>query len=221
MAKILIIENDLFLLTTLIKCLSQQHQVDEASSIKKSLLMIEKHNYDLVITDRVLNDGDGLTVVEKLAETSFHTRVLILSQKGKINDRIEGLRKGADDYLSKPFSLEELNLRVIKLIQKNKNLKTKIYIFNNLKIDVDNGKVWNRNKLIELSKTEMKIFYYLVKFKNRFLSREEIISYVWGDGIDIPSKKSVDVYIARLRSKLGIGHDLILTKHGFGYCAKL
>lgn len=217
MAKILVVENDLFLLATLVNYLSINHEVHEASSLKKALKLFEKNNYDLVLTDRVLDDGDGTILVEELAKESFHTRIIILSKKSSVQDRVEGLSFGADDYLIKPFSLGELGIKIAKLLDKIKVDKSNLFSCEKISLRTDNGEVKIGSNRFLLSYYEVNILYHLLNYKERVLSRSEIINFVWKSGDKIPSEKTIDVYILRIRRKLGSYSKLIGTKRGFGY----
>lgn len=118
MKRILLVENDVFLLTTLINTLSIEGRViNTARSLNDSFVLMKKNHYDLLISDRVMDDGDGIELVKYLHERSFTTRTLLLTKKNRSDEIVEGLRVGADDYLSKPFSLAELSLRVKKLLR--------------------------------------------------------------------------------------------------------
>lgn len=160
--------------------------------------------FDLIVLDIMLPEVDGLSVVEHLKLNNIDTPILILSAKNTGADRIEGLKKGADDYLTKPFNLEELLLRVNKLIAKNKRLQSgstinDTYTFNNNTIDFKAQEATNYlNQKIALSKKEAMLLKLLIENKGEVVTREKILQMVWGYNV-YPTTRTIDNFILNFR----------------------
>jgi DNA-binding response OmpR family regulator len=222
MKSILILEDDLSLAKTLSNILLKDiHLVKVAHSLEKAYSYLEKNNPDLVIADRVLPDGDGIELVKFLHNSSFKTKILILSTKNEIKNRVEGLQGGADDYLSKPFSTTELLLRVNSLLNKKKITSTNCLKFGPIKLHADDGIVELGGKKIKLRKKESEILNCLFTHQNQVVSRQKITNWAWGCSSEIPSHATIDVYIRRLRIILAKHAPIIQTVRGFGYKAIL
>ncbi len=175
--------------------------VDNGASVLKAV----KHEYfDLIILDIMLPEMDGITVCENIRMQNNEVPILFLSARNSGADRIEGLKKGGDDYMTKPFNLEELLLRVEKLVVKNKKLKERnaapdVHAFGRCKIDfsAQSGKDKD-GKTIELSKKEMALLKLLIEHKNEVVSREHILQVVWGYNV-YPTTRTIDNFILNFR----------------------
>ncbi|PWT98505.1 MAG: DNA-binding response regulator [Bacteroidetes bacterium] len=173
---------------------------DGAEALKK----VNDEYYDLIILDVMLPELDGITVAENIRLQNNEVPILMLSAKSSSADRVLGLKKGADDYLTKPFNLEELLLRVKKLINKNKRLQDKetigeVFEFGNNKVDFKAQTATNyQGKLIELSKKEIMLLKLLAENKNEVVTREKILQSVWGYNV-YPTTRTIDNFILNFR----------------------
>lgn len=218
MHTILLVENDLSLATALKQLLvNAEYAVKTASSLEQAYELLNKTGFELVIIDRLLDDGDGIELAGFLQEVSFGTKVLFLTQKNEVAERLEGLEQGADDYLGKPFETREFLLRV-KLLLKRQKLKDQDYL--------QAGEVWlqpssGRLRLADQERTirkrEAEILACLLRLQGTVVSKAALIEYVWQSQEDIPTYTTLEVYIRRLRVLLGKHHELIKTIRGFGY----
>lgn len=180
------------------------YTVTSAYSGNEAFKAIKDEYFDLIIMDIMLPEVDGITITETLRIQNNEVPVLILSAKNNSADRVLGLKKGADDYLTKPFNLEELLLRVDKLILKNKKLLDKetigdTYEFGKNKIDfkAQEATTWN-NQHIELSKKEGMLLKLLLENKNEVVTREKILQSVWGYNV-YPTTRTIDNFILNFR----------------------
>jgi len=176
--------------------------------------------YDLVILDRMLPGSiEGLEICRQMREAGIHTPVLILSAKDQIRDRITGLDAGADDYLVKPFSFEELLARARALLRRPHETKNNALKVGDLTLDTVGYQVKRGGKTIMLSSKEYALLEYLMRNHPRVLSKDTIIAHVWDFDADI-LPNTVEVYIGYLRNKIDKpfkGPELIHTQRGFGY----
>lgn len=217
---ILIVEDDQLLAKTLrTALLTSKTSVTVASTMAQAFELLERQNFELIIVDRVLPDGEGLEVVEYIDDTFYHSRVLCLSEKRAIDDRVYGLQKGADDYLSKPFSLTELLLRINKLLQREKKLAQECLVVNKVILFPETGVVRFDESERVLRKRETQILASLFRHKNAVVTRDMLIDMVWGATDVMPTHITLDVYIRRLRVQLSSYHWIIKTIRGFGYSA--
>lgn len=218
MHKILVVENDLNLLKTL-GCLFDQKNHDSytASNIKSAIDILAKQKIDLLVVDRVLDDGDGIDLIKHVNENSYHTKVLVLSNKGSVREKIWGLESGADDYLAKPFSYSELILRVNSLLAKEKLENNHWIKLGVVSISQSGGEIKIGDKRKVMRKKEFEILKCLAKHKNQVVNKDTIINSVWDlDGF-LPTYTTLDVYIRRIRVALENQKDIIKTVRGYGY----
>lgn len=180
------------------------YEITSAFTGNDALKAIEDEYFDLVIMDIMLPGVDGISVTETIRIQNNEVPILILSAKNASADRVLGLKKGADDYLTKPFNLEELLLRVDKLISKNKKLLDKetigdTYEFGKNKIDfkAQEAVTWNNNH-IQLSKKEGMLLKLLIENKNEVVTREKILQSVWGYNV-YPTTRTIDNFILNFR----------------------
>ena len=190
--------------------------VDEANEKLKS------KKFDLILLDLMLPDGSGLDLCKKIKSNSETeaTPIIILTAKDDEVDKVVGFELGADDYVTKPFSVRELILRV-KAILKRSDTKTKEVVeverqFGDLKIDVDSHEVHVDSKLIELTALEFRLLKELVDKRGRVQSRDQLLSEVWGYNAEVTTR-TVDTHIKRLREKLGSMGKYVQTIRGVGY----
>lgn len=180
------------------------YEVSSAYDGLSAVKAVQQEYFDLVILDIMLPGMDGLTVLESIRIQHNEVPILILSAKNSSADRVMGLKKGADDYLTKPFNLEELMLRVQKLIQKNKKLKDKdtigdSYQFGSNKIDFRAQEATTHDgQKIQLSKKEAMLLKLLIENKNEVVPREKILQTVWGYNV-YPTTRTIDNFILSFR----------------------
>ncbi|MGD9129773.1 MAG: response regulator transcription factor [Candidatus Woesebacteria bacterium] len=218
MTKILLVENDFSLANSLEEVLlSKGYGVKKSRSLSRACQLISQENFSLAIIDRVLDDGDGLDLLAYLDALSYSTRTLILSQKKQIFDKLAGLSNGADDYLTKPFVLPELILRIQSLLEKEKIIKFESFKIGTFKFFPDTGLLQNKKVKLTLRRKEADLLTLLFKYKNLTVTKEMIVSHLYIGESKVPSFKSIAVYIRRLRMQLGSYGSLIKTVKGFGY----
>ncbi len=218
--RILVVEDEHKIANSIKKGLEQElYAVDVVYDGEEGYDLASSEDYDLIILDLMLPKLDGVSICKKLRKESIHTPILILTAKGQINDKVEGLDAGADDYLTKPFSFEELLARLRALIRRPQKTNGEKLIVNDLSLDTKTYEVKRKESLIPLSNKEYSLLEYLMRHPNQILSKDQIISHVWNYEADI-LPNTVEVYIGYLRNK--IGKDLIKTLRGFGYkiCSK-
>ena len=218
---ILIVENDIALAKTIAEHLrGRNYLCSTASSVTSALAEITRFSYDLIILDRVLDDGDGIEIAEYLQDYTSTTKVIVLSSKKAVEERIAGLKQGADDYLCKPFSLVELTLKIQKLLSMQKMHVVDELNLGEITIRPESGEIRLGSLTKTMRKKECAILSCLVRYKNQVVSRNTLISSVWGVGDVVPSHATLDVYIRRIRMFLGEYKDCVQTVRGFGYSAQ-
>lgn len=217
MKNILLLEDDRRLCKTLEESLQELAQCWSVGSLAAAYSQLEMRTYDLVIVDRNLPDGDGVELIEYLHDSAYKTKILALTTRGSIADKIEGLEKGADEYLPKPFSLAELRLRVKKLLQIDKLVAVDRLTFGTLEFYPQKGVVSLGDKIVQLRRKEAEIFHCLLRYRNQVVTRKMIIDDVWGQTELIPTETTLDVYIRRIRILLQEYSRSITTIRGFGY----
>jgi DNA-binding response OmpR family regulator len=221
--KILIIEDEEKIANSLKKGLQQENYVvDVAYDGGEGYDLASSEKYDLIILDLMLPSIDGLTICRKLREEDgVKTPILMLTAKGTVEDKVTGLDVGADDYLPKPFSFEELLARIKALARRPLNYnKSQKLVVKNLFLDPENYEVKRGENTIVLSRKEFALLEYLMKNKGRIVTKDELISNVWSYEADI-LLNTVEVYVGYLRKKIDEPYNnekpLIHTVRGFGY----
>jgi two-component system, OmpR family, alkaline phosphatase synthesis response regulator PhoP len=180
------------------------YEITSAYNGTEALKKVSQEYFDLIIMDIMLPEMDGISVTETIRVRNNEVPILILSAKNASSDRVLGLKKGADDYLTKPFNLEELLLRVQKLIEKNKKLKDKdtvgdTYSFGNNTIDFKAQEaVTKSGERIQISKKEAMLLKLLIENKNEVVTREKILQTVWGYNV-YPTTRTIDNFILSFR----------------------
>jgi two-component system phosphate regulon response regulator PhoB len=220
MARILVIEDERDLQDILAYNLKQAgHEVFQATRGRDGVVLARKERPDLVLLDLMLPDIPGTEVCKEIIAASRHTPVIMLTAKGEEVDRIVGFEVGASDYVSKPFSMRELLLRVNAVLGRSHRPGTGgegPIVFGVLRIDREAHRVWVNSKEIELTALEFKLLVTLHERKNRVQNRGQLLSDVWGIDADITTR-TVDTHVKRLREKLGEAGDYIDTVRGVGY----
>lgn len=221
--RILLVEDEIPLSEALVYTLKKNNYiVDAAFDGITGQEMAEREIYNVIVLDRMLPGKEGLDVLKALRKQGIATPILILTAKDAIKDRVEGLDSGADDYLIKPFSKEELLARVRALGRRqtetieNEEIKIGNISFNSLK-----GEISIQGKVIKLSSKESQIFEILVKNKNMVITKEQLLEKIWGFQSDI-ELNNIEVYLSYLRKKLASADNgiIIETIRGSGYCVK-
>ena len=191
------------------------HDIDYAGRGDRGLEMANTGNYDLMIVDRMLPGLDGLTLVKSLREKGSHCPVLILSNLGGLDDRVEGLNAGADDYLPKPFAFSELLARVNALLRRPPlSQEPQVLRLGDLELDRIRRKVTRAGVTIPLQPREFSLLEYLLLHQEQIITRTMLLAGVWNYHFD-PKTHIVETHMSRLRSK--VGSDLIHTVRGSGY----
>jgi len=219
--KILIVEDEFELLNTICQYLQKEEFVCEsAASYFEAEDKLITYKYDIVILDINLPDGNGLDLLRILKEKTPETGVLIVSAKDSLDDKLKGLDLGADDYITKPFHLAELNSRINSLIRRKKFAGSKNIVFNEIEIDPEAITVIANKKSLDLTKKEYHLLLYFITNKNRVLTKEAIAEHLWGDNIDLVDNFDfIYTHMRNLRKKLKINgaNDYLQTIYGLGY----
>ena len=222
LANVLLVEDEKSIVTLIKYNLEKEgFKVFCAETGEDALKIIKEKIPDLVILDWMLPDLSGVEVCRQIKKDKKlkNIPILILTAKGEPDDKIKGLEVGADDYVTKPFNNKELLLRIKSLIKRSKpSLLEDLGIFKDLKIDRITKKVFRENKEIKLGPIEYKLLDFFIKSPQRVYSREQLLSNVWGESINVESR-TVDVHIRRLRKAINIDKkdDLIRTVRSSGY----
>ena len=218
---ILLVEDEPTVARFIQKGLSEHNfDVVYAPDGKKGLDHALSGEFDVIILDRMLPHIDGLEVLQNFREQGIDTPTLILSAKNKVDDKVKGLRAGADDYLTKPFAFEELLAR-IEILASRVSTKaggsTEMNL-GKLKLDLINRKVTREEQVIDLQSKEFKLLEYLMQNANKIVTRTMLLEKVWEYNFD-PQTNVIDVHISRLRNKIdkGFAYPMIETIRGAGY----
>lgn len=220
--KILVVEDEKKVASFLKKGLEQDYYaVDVAYDGKSGLDLALVEEYDLLILDIMLPIMDGMTLLKEIRKVKIETPVLMLTAKGNVEDKVEGLDSGADDYLPKPFAFEELLARVRALIRRKDKIKNLVISADDLKLDTQSHRVTRGDIEIILTPKEYSILEYLMRNKNHVISRIKLTEHVYEYQFD-PDTNVIDVYINKLRNKIDKNSDrpLLQTIRGIGYMIK-
>jgi DNA-binding response OmpR family regulator len=219
--KILIIEDEEALLSAARAYLKSEGYVcEEASSFEEGQEKISLYEYDCIIADIGLPDGDGLSLVQQLKKQSVDTGVIIISAKNSLEDKITGLDIGADDYLTKPFHLSELNARLKSVLRRRKFQGSREILFHEIKVIPDTLQVYVNGRAVILTKKEFDLLIYFIANKDKVLTKESIVEHLWGDYIDsVDSYDFIYTHVSNMRKKLieGGARDYVQTVYGVGY----
>lgn len=213
--RILVVEDEHKIANSIKRGLEQETWAcDVAYDGESGYDLASSEDYDVIILDLMLPKLSGIEICQRLRSREIHTPILMLTAKGEVSDKVEGLNSGADDYLVKPFAFEELLARIKALgrrprVTNGEELKAKNITLNTITFEV---KV--KGKDVDISRKEFALLEYLMRNAGKVVSKENIISHVWDYESDI-LPNTVEVFIGYLRSK--IGNDLIKTVRGFGY----
>lgn len=218
--RILVIEDDADTAAYIRKGLKEQgHVVDHAQDGKEGLFMALGQSYDVTIVDRMLPGLDGLSIIQTLRTSGNNTPVLILSALGEVDDRVQGLRAGGDDYLVKPFAFSELLARLEALVRRadTEAAETSLRV-DDLQLDLLTRVVKRAGQVIELQPREFRLLEYLMRHAGQVVTRTMLLENVWDYHFD-PQTNVIDVHVSRLRRKIDkeFGQPLLHTIRGAGY----
>lgn len=219
--RILIVEDEYRIANSIKKGLElERYAVDVAYTGNDGFDMASTEEYDLIILDLMLPGMDGLEICKELRKKQNHTPILILTAKGQTQDKVEGLDCGADDYLTKPFSFEELLARVRALGRRPKSAIDNILAVDGLELNIQTFEVFRDKKAIKLSSKEFSFLEFLLRHAGKIVTKEQIIAHVWDYDADV-LPNTIEVYIKNLRAKIDLPFpdkkNLIHTARGFGY----
>lgn len=217
--RILVVEDEIDLQEAIAEGLRLDgYAVDTCGDGNEAYERIYVENYDLVILDLNLPVMDGLDVLDKIREENGELKVLILSARDRVSDKVKGLDLGANDYLTKPFDFEELEARIRNLLRRKFVQEQNEIVYCGIMLNLSERKAVINNKQLALTKKEFALLEYFMLNQNRVISQEELIEHIWDSEADSFSG-AVRVHIAGLRKKLKteLGFDPIVTKIGEGY----
>jgi DNA-binding response OmpR family regulator len=220
--RVLVVEDEHKIANSIKKGLEQEsYAVDVAFDGEQGFDLAASEDYDAIILDLMLPKMDGMELCQKLRkEENIHTPILMLTAKGQLDDKINGLNAGADDYLVKPFAFAELLARIKALTRRPKQTLNPLLTTGDLSFNTLNFEVNRAGKNIKLSKKEFALLEYLLRHKGKILTKEQIINHVWNYDADV-LPNTVEVYIGYLRNKIDRSFKnkppLVHTIRGFGY----
>lgn len=219
--KILVVEDERELAKSIVQYLRQESYVCEiAYTAKDAVEKIMLHDYDCILLDITLPDGNGLKILEKLKKESKLEGVIIISAKNSLDDRIQGLNLGADDYLSKPFHLSELGARVSAVIRRKRFAGNNIISFHEISIDLLGKSMQVNGKEVDLTRKEYDLLLFLVSNKNRVVSKNAIAEHLSGDDAEVfDNFDFIYAHMKNLKKKIAEAgsNDYIKTVYGLGY----
>ena len=216
---LLIVEDERALCDTIVRSLRRSaYSVDCCYDGEQALELLGAERYDLVLLDLNLPKKDGMTVLRTLRQTDRETRVLILSARSEVEDKVEGLDAGANDYLAKPFHLAELEARIRSLTLRQFTQQGVLLTCGGLRFDTRSRTAAVNGQTLTLTRKETGILEYLMVHQGRPVSQEELMEHVWDNSVDSFSN-SIRVHISALRKKLrlALGYDPICNRIGEGY----
>lgn len=217
--RLLVVEDEKALCESIAKGLRLDgYEVDTAFDGEEAMEIISTDSYDLIILDLNLPGMDGLDILKNMRASDNETNVLILSARGGLNDKIEGLDSGANDYLCKPFHFEELEARVRSLTRRRTVQNNIVLECGEISLNTKTRTAFAKGEEIALTRKELAILEYLILHQGRPVSQEELIEHVWDSSVDSFSN-SIRVHISALRKKIrtALGEDPITNRVGQGY----
>ena len=217
--RILVVEDERALCETIVRSLRRlAYSVDPCYDGDTAIDLLGSERYDLVLLDLNLPGADGMTVLRTLRQTDRETRVLILSARSEVADKVEGLDAGANDYLAKPFHLEELEARIRSLTLRQFTQNDVVLHCGPLSFDTRSRAAPAAGQPLALTRKETGILEYLLLHRGRPVSQEELLEHVWDNSVDNFSN-SIRVHISALRKKLraALGYDPVRNRIGEGY----
>lgn len=219
--RLLLIEDDSEVASYLVKGLQESgYTIDHCINGKEGLVLATSEEYDTIILDRMLPGIDGMAILKSVRAAGIKTPILVLSTLGEVDDRVEGLQAGADDYLTKPFAFSELHARLAALQRRsgrNLDMETVLHV-GDLDLDLLSRTAIRANRTIELQPREFRLLEYLMRHAGQVVTRTMLLEHVWDYHFD-PQTNVIDVHISRLRSKIDKeqSSSLLHTIRGAGY----
>ncbi len=234
--RLLLVEDDPYLQENLVRSLSRRGlQVTSASTAAQALTLWQSLRPDVALLDLTLPDGDGLTVVSQIRQLGFTTPVLVLTARATVGDRVLGLNSGADDYMAKPFDLDELEARLNALYRRAKSVQQTVAAsdrggvtgrsgastlqMGGISLDTLNGVAYLHQKAMELTPREVAMLQALLAHAGQAVSKERLFSAVFPDELDVQFE-AIEVVAYRLRKKLADTGISLVTLRGLGYLLK-
>jgi two-component system alkaline phosphatase synthesis response regulator PhoP len=220
--RLLLVEDEPGLVMTLTdRLIAEGYDVETATDGETGLARGSAESFALIILDGMLPGRDGFDVCRTIRQRGVQTPILMLTARGQVVDRVVGLKLGADDYLTKPFEMAELLARLEALLRRAPRAapSSDSYQFGDVKVDFRKAEVTRAGQALELSAREFKLLRYFIEHRGATLSRDELLSDVWGYD-EMPLTRTVDVHVAGLRQKLETNPkspEYIHTVHGLGY----
>ncbi len=219
--KVLVVEDEKELAESICSYLKQNDFVcDSSLDFDNADLMINLYQYDCVIVDITLPDGSGLDIIKNLKQMHSPAGIVIISAKNSLDDKINGLGIGADDYLTKPFHLAELNARINSVVRRRQFEGEPVIEFNEITIKPEERVVFVKETAVELTKKEYDLLLYMISNKRQVVTKETIAEHLWGSQIDlVDSFEFIYSHVKNLRKKLikAGSKDYIKTIYGIGY----
>jgi DNA-binding response OmpR family regulator len=219
--KILLIEDEKALAQSILTYLRDEgYTCEHAHDFRQAEMKTDIYSYDCLVVDITLPGGSGLDIINELKKKGSETGIIIISAKNSIDDRVKGLDLGADDYLTKPFHLSELNSRIKSIIRRRSFKGNKAIVFNEIIVIPEEKMVSVHDKAITLTKKEFDLLVYFISNKNRVITKDSIAEHLWGDDMDASdSFDFIYSHIKNLRKKLleKGANDYIQTVYGLGY----
>lgn len=213
--RLLLVEDDPRISEMLKRGLEEEgYQVECCDDGEEGEYLARENNYDLIILDWMLPEKSGIEVLRALRDEKIDTPILMLTARGEIDDKVTGFRSGADDYLSKPFSFDELLVRLEALYRRSLGSSSHLWHEGDLEIDLDNKTVKRGDAPLSLTQKEYELLLFLIGRKNQTVSAETIREQLWGN-IEYIESNVIQVTVYHLRQK--IGKDTIITQRGVGY----
>jgi DNA-binding response OmpR family regulator len=219
--KILIIEDDKSLIRSINDYLKMEgHICEVALNFNQGLMKTADNRYDCIILDIGLPDGNGLNIIKELKANKISDGILILSAKSSLDDRLLGLKIGADDYLTKPFHFAELSARINSIYRRNNFSGLNELSFNEIRINTSDNQAYVNNELLNLTRKEYDLLLFFVTNSNRIITKESIVEHLWGDEVILTdSFDFVYTHVKNLRKKIMAAgsKNYIKCIYGFGY----
>lgn len=216
--RVLVLEDEPKIASFLSQGLREEgHWIDIAGDLSAARAAVGSTDFDLLIVDRMLPDGDGMALVRELRAGGDVTPAICLTARGQLEDKVDALHGGADDYLVKPFSFDELLARIAAVRRRSGRIEARLEVAD-LVFDIAAHRAWRGERELGLTRTEYSLLRVLAENAGRVMSRTQLLNQIWGMSHD-PGTNVVDVYISYLRAKVDRGeeHRLIHTVRGVGY----
>jgi DNA-binding response OmpR family regulator len=219
--KVLIVEDDQSLSHSIYDYLKMEgHICEVALTFHQAINKAADNAYDCIILDIGLPDGNGLDIIREMKANKMAGGILILSAKSSLDDKLTGLKIGADDYLTKPFHFAELSARINSICRRNNFLGMNEIIFNEIRINSNENLAYVNDKLLNLTKKEYDLLLFFMANRNRIITKESIVEHLWGDDVILTdSFDFVYTHVKNLRKKIlsNDGRNYIKCIYGFGY----